>query len=162
MSEIIPIASPIVSSISAAIAYSVYRFNSKSILRPVLVFYRKFDNGSWWIENVGKGPAVRVDIVHTPIKFSDKTRQDQTVLCTPIPSGKAYNLPWVGCPESIFVNYKDVDDREYSTECSNYENKTKDKFLAPQDEDNVIFEFQARELHRRATVEGLGCNFNEV
>lgn len=148
MSNLVSIISPIIASISAVISFMFYRFNSKSIFRPVLVFYRNNDTGIWWIENVGKAPAVNVDVIHIPKESNDK----YTVICSPMSAGKAYDIPWVECPKKLIVHYTDVDDQNYLTTCDTYKNEiTSNKFI--EDRKNVLYEYQAREKYHANSTE---------
>lgn len=118
MQTFILIASPIVSVVSLALTYYLFRQTQRANVMPVLVFARISTN-RWQLANVGHGPAVSIVVGD---KASDG-KWGYKVRCFPIAAGAQVPLDWLHHGNELVATYTDTRGNTYSSVCSMNENR---------------------------------------
>jgi hypothetical protein len=118
MQTVILIASPIVSVVSLALTYYLFRQTQRANIMPVLVFARTSTN-RWQLANVGHGPALSIVV-------GDKAADGKwgyKVRCYPIAAGAQVPLDWLQYGDELVATYTDTRGNTYSSVCSMSENR---------------------------------------
>jgi hypothetical protein len=117
MQHTIPITSALVSLVSLALTYYLFRKTQRANIMPVLVFSR-ISTKRWQLANVGRGPAVSIVV-------GDKAPDGEwgyKVRCFPIAADANVELDWLQHGDELVAVYTDVRRNYYSTVCSMAEN----------------------------------------
>ena len=105
----------VISIASLAISWTISRSNTRSSIRPVVVFAYDPDEG-WHVTNVGTGPALNVIIA--------QRRQQQwfsPVRVPPLLKEGSFKLSWClhDNVHGLGALYEDADGRRYTSICGN-------------------------------------------
>lgn len=118
-----------------AITVSVYTFKRahKTSIKPVLVFSNDIespaDKTSWYVQNVGNGPALNV-MVGSGGKEGDWEASNSVLLPALSVQGRVH-LAWVWAPKALVATYSDSFGQDYTSICVGNRNRVVESNLYP-------------------------------
>ncbi len=113
----------VVSVISFSLTYRLSTQTATTSVRPALVFEYSQDTG-WSLRNVGNGPALNVVIAER----TDTSPWANPVRVPPLPKDGKIQLAWIAHQNvrTLGATYVDIDNRSYSSSCTNDLSTTQD------------------------------------
>ena len=124
---------------SFGLSYNLSRDSAITSIRPVLVF--QFDNTNGWsVKNIGNGPALDVIIA---MKKGDKDDWTQPLRIPPLAKNGEFNIDkwsFYKTARTLGATYSNIQDKVYSTTCTNDLSKTH--------EGNVLRTWQDADIER--------------
>ena len=122
---------------SFGLSYNLSRESAVTAIKPVLVFQFDDENG-WSVKNVGNGPALDVIVA---MKKDDKTDWSQPMRIPPLARNGTFNLKkWDAYTNArtLGVRYRNIQEKIYSTTCTNDLSKTHESNVLPSWSDKEI------------------------
>ena len=144
-----------------AITISVYTAKRahRTSIKPVLIFSNDIEllggNTSWYVKNVGNGPAVNIILVSGP--NCQEWITDYIVIIPALATGERHHLDWIPAKGALVATYSDAFNRVYTTVCEKnrnriYENNLYPKFVPTKSLYQLRTKFDSADLNNRMKV----------
>lgn len=133
MNSVMTIFAIILSAIAITVSIYTFRRTHKTSIKPVLIFSNDIespaDTTSWYLQNVGIGPALNV-IVGSGEKEGVWEAENFVLLPALSVQGRVH-LDWVRAPKALVATYSDSFGQNYTSICVGNRNRVVELNLYP-------------------------------
>ena len=123
------ICSTLIAFLAVFISYYTFKRTIKNEVRPVLVFTRRSAT-LWQIQNIGKGPAIRV-VIGEKLRDGKMTKWGTIANCYPISASADISLTWIEDGFEFAAVYTDIHGESFTTHFKAGRNMVYEKNLFP-------------------------------